>query len=597
MITSSNRAARRSTAARRATTTAVAGAAAAAMTLGLAAAPSALPQANAALEADITWDPVYTAGTLAGLLNFVSGVLPGTDIALGDIGAFHTGPPPNIEAGFSTSYTVPLVDITVDIKVQLDLILRYLKNISYGLQAGTADLYNTMGAIPAPKCSGSYASNCRYDFMLGTSEATLQLAEAYRAQINAVTTGETPAGYIPFEAAPDSTKDKPTATQQVLAFLQNPLRPNGGFNSRFPDITKALGLDPTMPAAGKYASADGRVTLNTSTLDATWAYDPNADFPEVFNLTAITNSLLAALPLNLLGGLETFVLADSAGKEVTVTDLGLNLAGILQLGPIPIIGTLPPGTGKAYYATLVPNELPLLTPVRLPGTLINLGLNALGSPYLLGNPFADAIEPALKILVNIAYPDVVTPTEGGTYNRTFLTSGVETPFGSVEPLTPEEKAAVPSDVWNALKDGVQAQLAKPFWGILVPNTGTQSAATTPAPVQTAAAVKAAAATAAPVTSPVAAAPVSAPAPQVSAPQAPAAPVAAPADPAPAVEVSAPAVAPAPVADPAPVVDVPADPAPSAPAVSAHRGAATGSDNSDKSDNSSGGSSKGHRGAA
>ena len=44
-----------------------------------------------------------------------------------------------------------------------------------------------------------------------------------------------------------------------------------------------------MPDAGKVTSQDGKIALNTTTLDLTWAYDPIGDFPAVFNIPAITN--------------------------------------------------------------------------------------------------------------------------------------------------------------------------------------------------------------------------------------------------------------------------------------------------------------------
>jgi len=433
------------------------------MALGLAAAPDAQ-------ALDYTWDPTYTAGTLAGIIDFIGNAFPGTSVA----GIYNSGPPQSI------SVSVP--DVPLVGSVNLNLNLDYLPGGSGGVYGGSAYLYNTLGGIPQPTCSGSYASNCRYALMLGTSGATLDLAEAYRAQVQSVTTGDTPAGFIPFEAAPNSTPARPTQTNQGLVFLQNPLRPNGGILSRFPGLTNAIGLDPTMPAAGKYTSADGRVAVNTTTVDATWAYDPVGDFPAVFNLFALTNSLLATLPLNLIGGLSGYVLANSAGQEATITDLGLNLAALLQLGGLPLIGTLPMTDGVSYYATLVPNQLPILAPLRLPAQGINAVLGALNSPFLLGNPLADALEPALKILVNIAYDDVVA---GGAYDRTFLKSATPTPFGSVDPLTPEERMAVPGDVWNALIDGFREQLSKPFFGIIVPNTGTAEpdAAVTPAAAQ------------------------------------------------------------------------------------------------------------------
>lgn len=548
MIDSTENRSTRRTKARRAKTAAVAGVAAAAMTAGL----SAAPAANAATVIDINWNPAYTAGALAGLLNFVGNAAPGLSVGGG---LYNSGPPQNIFASVDAG-SLPLLGQTT---LNLTLLLKYIADSSVD------NLYNTLGAIPQRTCStGNYATNCRYALELATSQATLNLAEAYRTQIQSVTTGVTPAGYIPFEAAPNSTAAKPTQTNQALGFVQNPLRPNGGFYSRFPDWANAFGINPEMPAAGKYTSEavdGGKIALNTSTLDITWAYDPTSDLPEVFSLFAFANSLNAALPINLLTGSQTdLIITDAAGKTQTTTTLGLNLAGVLQMGPLPLIGTLPMTTGQGYYITLASDQLPLLTPVRLPGIGINALLNAVNSPYLLGNPFADAIEPAAKILVNIAYPDVLAPDklsqcatgceEGGTprtwaelgytaYQRTFLQSGVNIPFNSVEPLTPEEKKAVPGDVWNAFKDGVQEQLDKPFWGIIVPNPDNP-----PQEVSPPAAVQAASAVAAPVES-VAAQVFSETEPEAVAPVEPVAVD----DPAPAVELSAPDDDSAPAASP------------------------------------------------
>jgi hypothetical protein len=592
-----NRKERRRAAQRRVKTAAIAGAGAAAMTVGLAAAPGMLPVAGAAAPQQvIDWSPAYTAGTLASLLNFVSGLLPEQTLQLADIASYQTGPPAYVKAGPFALPSIPVL-LPNGLDITLNLFLKNLP-LQYGnINSGTAGLYNTIGNIPQPSCSGSYASNCRYAIMLSTNEASLYLAQALQAQIASVTTGATPAGFIPFQASPTSTEAKPTWTNEELAIIGNWMRPNGGILSRFPDISRAFGIDPVMPNAGKYISGDKKVVLNVGTIDAAWAYDPVADFPAVFNLTAIANSLSALLPLNLIGGIAQTVLTDSAGKPVDQIALALNLAGLLQLPTgvslLPVLGMT---DGKAYYATLVGNQLPLLAGQRLGGTIANFALSALGSPYLLGNPVADALEPALKILVNIAYPDVVTPSEGGTYNRTFDQSATQIPFGSVEPLTPEEKEAVPGDVWNALITGIQEQLAKPFWGILVPNPAKTAAASSAA--VTPAAVKAAAAT--PVVESAPVAPVAAPPAPVEAP-APAVQVSAPAaDPAP---VSAPA---APAADPAPVsapvapkaeISLPADdPAPApAPRAGGHRGkASVGSDNSDAPKASA---STGHRGAA
>jgi hypothetical protein len=548
MMGSTNRAARRK-ALKRAKTSAMAGAAAAALTVGLAGAPSA----NAAIPLNIDIDPAYTAGTLAGILDFLGNAFPGTDIG----GIYNSGPPATVSYGIGFPYVVKIAEsLSTDVYLNI-LATLFLQNIR---PTDTQSLYNTIAAIPQQKtgCGGTStsfgqsnpATSCRFTLMLGTSEATLNLANAYRTQIESVTTGQTPAGYIPFQATAGSTPALPTQTNQALAFLQNPLRPNGGFLSRFPGFSEFLGQDPSMPAAGLYKSEDETVTVNTTTVDATWAYDPTADFPVVFNIFSILNSLNAFLPINLVGGLDAaqpFVFTNANGTPAEIQDVGLSLASLFQVAvtPVPLVGTvyLPMEPGKAYYATIVPKQLPLFSGMRLPSLILNAALGALNAPFRFGTPLSDALEPAFKILVNIGYDDVVTPemiandpaTYGKyqPYDRTFLNSGVVTPFGSVDPLTPEEQSQVAGDVFQALISGFGAQFAKPFWGIIEPANPAPSSAA----VKASSAVRPAAAA-----PPVEAEPVSAP----PAPEAPEAP-AAPADDVPDLAKAAVEDAPAPVA--------------------------------------------------
>ncbi len=440
----------------------MAGAGSAAVTAGLALTPAALPAAQAAI--DINWNPAYTAGTLAGLIDRLGNAFPGTDL-----GFYNTGPPAKVTIGIDD---IPIVG-AINLSLTLD-----------NIAGDTPNLYNTVGSIPLPNCAGIFASNCRYAVQVATGATGVNLVDSYRTQIASVVDGVTPAGYIPFAAAPNSTGIRPTQTNQGLLLVNNPLRPNGGVLARFPGLSGLVGIDTVIPAPGYNTSSDERIRLNTATLDLTWAYDPLADFPEVLNPFSLLNSLFAALPINLVGGIEL--------KGDDLINAGLNLAAVLQFPGVPLIGTLPMEAGKSWYLTLAPNQLPILAPLRLPSLAVNAVLGALGSPFLLGTPLSDALEPALKILVNIGYDDVVTPTEGGTYDRTFTTSGTATPFGSVNPLTPAEWAQVPGDVFRALVDGVTEQLQKPFFGILVPADGGGAAATaarTPAPVSSVSAVR------------------------------------------------------------------------------------------------------------
>ena len=94
--------------------------------------------------------------------------------------------------------------------------------------------------------------------------------------------------------------------------------------------------------------------------------------------------------------------------------------------------------------------------------ITNAVLNGVGVPITLGTPLADALQPALTILVNTGYTDVQTPSEGGTYNRTYDQSGVYTPFLSQATLTPQEWLQVPGDVVKALIGGITDEIQQIF---------------------------------------------------------------------------------------------------------------------------------------
>jgi hypothetical protein len=186
-------------------------------------------------------------------------------------------------------------------------------------------------------------------------------------------------------------------------------------------------------------------------VDVSWAYDPVSDFPVTLNPFAIVNSLLAGLPTNLLGGLNGTVLTKADGTPTDLTGLGLSIAGTLGI-PNRLLA-LPVTDGEGFYATLVPNDLPLLEPLRLPSRLINLLTG-----FDLPTPIADALQPALEILVNTGYSDVITPADKPNnpelwYTRSYTTANVVQPFLSVAPLTPQEWARVPGDVLRALVKG------------------------------------------------------------------------------------------------------------------------------------------------
>lgn len=286
----------------------------------------------------------------------------------------------------------------------------------------------------------------------GALAATL----AYQALISSAQGNPIP-GHSPLEPG---TTLLPNVTNQVLGLLWNPARPNGGLFARFAPLFNVFGINPVLPGAGVTSAPQPGIKLNTATLDLTTAYSVLADFPVLPNLFSFANSVVAELlPTYLLGG-GTFYGLDQAGGTVNITSL-------LTLGRLAL-------AGESFYGTFLADDLPILEPLRLPIRIINMVSAALGQPLNLPTPLADAIEPALRILVNIGYDDVVTPSEGGTYNRRFDTAGTHTPFMSSEPLTLQEMLQVPGDVMRALAEGFAAQFQKMFGGPASPSAASST---------------------------------------------------------------------------------------------------------------------------
>ncbi len=329
------------------------------------------------------------------------------------------------------------------------------------------NIYNTINALPFQRRSNLIGNRPFYDRVYSTTGATAgqfpavlssgigtkNLIDAYRTQIASIN-GNTPGGYTPYQPG---TAQLPNQTNQELLYLRNPLRPNGGIEARFAPLLNLFGVDTTLPTVGVKSNDAGTIKLNTGTVDLTWAYDTISDFPVTLNPFSIVNSLIAGLPINLVGGVALTGLTGPDGPTTT-TALGLNVAGVLGILNVLSSGSLDVTDGLAYYGTLLPNDLPILEPLRLPSRLINA---VFGTD--LGTPFADALQPAFTILVNTGYSDVVTPADIAAdptladtyqpYDRTFLTSATPEPFLSVNPLTPAEWLQVPGDVVRALFTG------------------------------------------------------------------------------------------------------------------------------------------------
>jgi hypothetical protein len=280
-------------------------------------------------------------------------------------------------------------------------------------------IYNIVNAYPFKRRTGAlgiqYNTNDRvyslngadagqFPAVLSSGIGTRNSIEAYRAQISAVESGIPPNGYTPYQPG----VGRPNQTNQELLWLRNPLRPNGGVQARFAPLLNIFGVDTSVPGPGIRQGAGGLTKLNTGTVDLTWAYDPMSDLPVTLNPFSILNTLFAALPTNLLGGINSNLhLLDATDPNnpvpATTTTLGISVASTLGLiNRIAGLDSVDPG--KAFYGTLLPNDLPILEPLRLPSRI----LNALFG-WDLGTPFADALQPALEILVNTGYSDVIAP--------------------------------------------------------------------------------------------------------------------------------------------------------------------------------------------
>lgn len=412
--------------------------------------PTAIADEPTPTAVDILQD-VYTTGPLAGIL---------AAIGVTSIGPITVA---NVDGIGDINLTLVL-DGPVDNDPQalydtvnnLGFLKRGLQNLITGAFTYDRVVCTTGGTCSTPN---------EFPATLGVGTGAVSLVQAYRNEIASVQ-GNTPAGYDPFVAPDKERQTRPPClqinpnncplvqptnmTSQALLFVRNLLRPNGGIMSRFGPVLNLFGVDTTIPGAGVYTSDNSStpgIRLNTATLDLTWAYDPLSDFPATLNPFSLLNTAFAALPTNLLGGVEL--------QGVDLTTAGLNIAGTLGILNRLSAGILPITDGQAWYGTLLPNDLPLLEPLRLPVRIINAVSNALGIPLNLGTPLADALQPALTILVNTGYTDVQTPTDNGLYTRSFTTSDVYTPFLSQAPLTAQEWAQVPGDVLRALVVGFQ----------------------------------------------------------------------------------------------------------------------------------------------
>lgn len=270
-----------------------------------------------------------------------------------------------------------------------------------------------------------------------------------------------------------------------LILLRNPGRADGGIAARFAPL-----LDPILGLFGQNSvvtpevdvETDGGAVLVPIEVDATVEYDPLSDFAAWPNPFTLANNgaaflfptyilrgtdLTGALPEilepvlgNVIGNVASGLIGD--GTTVTVRVFGrdltvpvsrstlVNLAeGLLDID-IPAAGF----EALNAFITVESDALPLLEPFRYPTDFANFFT---GGVFGFTNPFADAIEPALKILTNLGYTNVTQDMSNplDPYPRDFSGDyGSEyAPFFTF----PEnvDWNAVPEDLVTAFAAGVQ----------------------------------------------------------------------------------------------------------------------------------------------
>ena len=186
-----------------------------------------------------------------------------------------------------------------------------------------------------------------------------------------------------------------------LVLVGNEMNPNGGFLSRFPNLTMpSLGID------FYGATPNNTVPVTNYTLE----YDGFADFPKY--------------PLNFLADLN-------AGLGIVFVHTkyaDLNQAQVQNAIPLTTLNS-----ATQHYYVIPTENLPLLDPLRM--------------IPVIGTPIADLLQPALKVLVNLGYGD---PAYGWSNNGY---ADVQTTFG----LFPDVKIGVVlQDLAKGVVAGIQA---------------------------------------------------------------------------------------------------------------------------------------------
>ena len=218
------------------------------------------------------------------------------------------------------------------------------------------------------------------------------------------------AGYNP-PKSPYPPPTIPAGLQDFISFVfvGNEMNPNGGLLSRFAGLQL-----PSLGLTFYGATPENAYPTRNYTLE----YDGFADFPRY--------------PLNFLADLN-------AGLGIVFVHTQYdnpNLITAATVTPISAGGTaiqLPTTDPSQQYFFMPTKNLPLLAPLRL-------------IPFI-GNPIADLIQPALKVLVNLGYGDPAHGFETGVQPN----ANVLVPFGVFPQVDPAE---VVGDFVAGLQQGV-----------------------------------------------------------------------------------------------------------------------------------------------
>lgn len=232
-----------------------------------------------------------------------------------------------------------------------------------------------------------------------------------------------------------------------MVLINNPARPDGGMFARFGPLAALFGINTVNPTTqvsssgglgGPLGTSVGGANLVPILIDATYEYQPLSDFASWPNPFTLGNNAAAALlPTYMLRGLTL------EGLDEQVIDLINEAVGEATELNNPLALNL--------YLTLQSKTLPMLEPLYLASDFLNIvGLSPLAQiPMRLAN----ALAPALSILTNIGYSNVVRNPDG-TYTRDFTDAGVETPFLSFANI---DYGRALSDSFNALLGGFQKE--------------------------------------------------------------------------------------------------------------------------------------------